>query len=84
MNNGNYLDLIVTFEKGIVIIFLGDGNGSFILSDAANTGVASIPCSIALTDFNSDNCLDFVIADRAENTIVILFLETVMDNYQTK
>jgi hypothetical protein len=74
INNDNYLDLVVTESAGIVDIFLGFGNGGFIFSHWAYTGNAgSSPFSVALADFNSDGHLDFVIADRFYNNIVIFF-----------
>ena len=54
------------------IVFLGYGNGSFGGMTTYSTGVGSTPWWIAVGDFNDDNVLDMVSANKGTNSIGIL------------
>src|SRR5262249_18709428 len=43
INNDNNLDLVAASENGNVIIFLGDGNGTFIIWNVLSTDQHSMP-----------------------------------------
>ncbi|CAF4756532.1 unnamed protein product [Rotaria sp. Silwood1] len=73
-NNDNVQDIVVTnFYGHSVGILLGYGNGSFTHVTVFSTGNSSGPCSIAIGDFNKDNRMDIVVANRnARNVGVFL------------
>jgi hypothetical protein len=70
-NNDNNSDFVVANGNGGVLVFFGNGNGTFTFIYGAFTG--GIPFSIALADFNNDNNLDFAIANLAANRVDIFF-----------
>ena len=53
-------------------IFLGYVNEDFVSTAARLIGISSQPVSIAVEDFDNDNCLDVAVADRVKNEIVII------------
>ncbi|CAF1220352.1 unnamed protein product [Rotaria sp. Silwood1] len=62
LNNDTKLDLIVAnFYDNNIGVFLGKGDGSFSTQTTYSTGWDSLPISVALGDFNSDNRLDIVV-----------------------
>ncbi|CAF5032043.1 unnamed protein product, partial [Rotaria sp. Silwood1] len=64
-NNDNVQDIVVANFYGHSIgILLGYGNGSFTHATVFSTGNSSGPCSIAIGDFNKDNRMDIVVANR--------------------
>jgi uncharacterized protein (TIGR03437 family) len=64
-------DVAVTDEtSGKVFVFLGAGNGLFLLPLATDVGLS--PQAIAAGDFNNDGRLDLVVANSRSNTISIL------------
>ncbi|CAF1150131.1 unnamed protein product [Adineta steineri] len=69
-NHDKYLDLAVSFQNSDTLtIFLGDGNGSFIVENIYSTGLNSIPAVLIVNDFNNDNHLDIVVANSGTNNI---------------
>jgi hypothetical protein len=88
IDNDNHLDLVVTISSSDVRIFLGLGDGSFIIWNALHTGQNSNPRAIALADLNSDNHLDIIVANT-DNYNVGVFLGygnrtfTVQTTYST-
>ena len=72
-NIDGLIDLAVTNEYTRNIgVWLGVGNGSFLLPTLFSTGNGSIPTKLAKGDFNHDGRLDLAIVDRNINKIVIL------------
>ena len=73
INNDDRLDIIVSNEKSNNVgIFLGYGNGTFATQVTYSTGNNSDPSSIALADFNNDNCLDIAVVNTGTDCIGIL------------
>jgi CSLREA domain-containing protein len=66
VNGDGNLDLAVTdFGAATVSVLLGNGNGSFGAAISASVGaVVTGPVAVALADFNGDNKLDLVTANR--------------------
>jgi hypothetical protein len=75
-NNDTRLDIVVA-NIGIynVVIFLGNGNGTFTGPMILSTGNGSYPISVAVGDFNQDTLLDIAVANYGNNSIGI-FLNT--------
>ena len=64
LNNDNKLDVIVANSGSNTIgVFLGLGFGDFADQITFSTGTGSIPYSIGLGDFNSDNRTDIAVAN---------------------
>ncbi|CAF4034571.1 unnamed protein product [Rotaria sp. Silwood2] len=74
VNNDNQLD-IIEVKRGInsISIVLGHGNGTFANPILYSTGPDTAPRSIAVGDFNHDNCLDVTVANYGANTIGVFF-----------
>ncbi|CAF1308417.1 unnamed protein product, partial [Adineta steineri] len=73
-NNDNQLDIIVAnYQGNNVDIFFGYSDGSFGDRRSYSTGSDSKPFAVATADFNNDNQLDFVVANRESNSISIFF-----------
>ncbi|CAF3084775.1 unnamed protein product [Rotaria sp. Silwood2] len=73
-NNDNLLDIAVANSgTNNVGIFLGYENETFSSVTTYSTGDSSIPYSIAVSDFNNDNCLDVTVANLGSTDILILF-----------
>jgi hypothetical protein len=75
-NNDTRLDIAVA-NVGInnVVIFLGNGNGTFAGQMILSTGAGSYPISVAVGDFNQDTLLDIAVANYGNSSIGI-FLNT--------
>jgi hypothetical protein len=58
-----------------VVIFLGNGNGTFTGPMILSTGNGSYPISVAVGDFNQDTLLDIAVANYGNSSIGI-FLNT--------
>jgi hypothetical protein len=58
-----------------VVIFLGNGNGTFAGPMILSTGNGSYPISVAVGDFNQDTLLDIAVANYGNSSIGI-FLNT--------
>jgi hypothetical protein len=74
LNNDGRLDIMVTLFSGFgIIVFLGNGNGTFSRQLIYSTGSQSHPYACALGDVNNDNRLDVVVSDANNGDIVVLF-----------
>ncbi|CAF1558042.1 unnamed protein product [Rotaria magnacalcarata] len=73
LNNDTQLDIVVANTgTNTVGIFLGYENGTFQPQTTYSTGFLSQPYSVAVGDFDNDNQLDIVVANRGTNSIGIL------------
>ncbi|CAF3652269.1 unnamed protein product [Rotaria sp. Silwood1] len=71
-NNDNQADIVVVNSHAHSIgILLGYGNGSFAKQVNYSTTYATRPMWVALGDFNNDNNLDMVTANRDDNSMSI-------------
>ncbi|CAF4016179.1 unnamed protein product [Adineta steineri] len=89
VNNDNQLDIIVTnCGTNNVVVFIGEGDGTFPNQRTYSTGNNSSPTWIVLGDINNDNILDMVVADNGTNMIGTFLGSTYMngileDTYST-
>ena len=83
-NNDSYLDIAVVYhQKDCVVVFLGNGNGSFSAQTMLPTGLSSSPVSTAVADFNIDGYLDIVVC--SSNTInAVVYLGDGNGNFQVR
>jgi hypothetical protein len=73
-NNDDNLDIAVTNHGTYnIIIFLGDGSGTFPIQTTFSTGIGSQPYAIAVADFNNDTKLDIVVANYGTDNVCVLF-----------
>ncbi|CAF3251064.1 unnamed protein product [Rotaria sp. Silwood2] len=73
-NNDNKLDIVfANFGTHNVGIFLGYGNGTFILQTTYATGTNSYPYFIAIADLNNDAQLDIAVVNSGTDTLGVLF-----------
>ncbi|CAM4815669.1 unnamed protein product [Rotaria magnacalcarata] len=73
VNHDNQLDVVISDSgTGTVVIFLGCGNGTLVNSKIYSTGIASVPISIVIADFNYDHKLDLAVANTGNDTILIM------------
>ncbi|CAF2802312.1 unnamed protein product, partial [Rotaria sp. Silwood2] len=71
-NNDNQADIVVVNSHANSIgILLGYGNGSFAKQVNCSTAYGTQPMWVALGDFNNDNKLDIVTANRDDNSMSI-------------
>ncbi len=71
-NKDNISDIAVANRDGNNIgILLGYANGTFRNVTMYSTGNGSLPCSIAVGDFNKDNLIDIVVANSGSKNIGI-------------
>ncbi|CAF1437435.1 unnamed protein product [Adineta steineri] len=71
-NNDGQVDLAATLSyKERVNIWVGIGNGTFLLSSMFSTGSTSAPTTMITGDFNSDNKLDFIVLDMYSANVLI-------------
>ncbi|CAF1095868.1 unnamed protein product [Rotaria sordida] len=72
LNNDNILDLVVTsHENGLLLVFLGTGNGTFTKTLELSTGSNSGPYLIVINDFNKDNRRDIAVGNGDGNYVGI-------------
>lgn len=72
-NNDNHSDIAVTNTRtSEIVLFIGNGNGTFSYPRMFSTGNNSSPSSIAASDFNDDHCLDIVVVNTLDRNIGIL------------
>jgi streptogramin lyase len=72
INKDNQSDIVTANSKmNCISVIMGYGNGTFAEQMIYSTGDGSYPFAIASGDFNSDNWLDFVIANEGTDDISI-------------
>ena len=72
-NGDGILDLAMTNgPDNTVIIFLGNGNGTFTQAANSPVSVGSMPISVAMGDFNGDGILDLAVVNNEDDTVTIL------------
>ena len=72
-NNDRFVDIIVAFSSaGKINIYLGYGNGSFILTFTYLIGYSTVPFAVAAGDFDNDTRMDIVVSDIQNNNIYVL------------
>ncbi|CAF4098156.1 unnamed protein product, partial [Adineta steineri] len=71
-NNDGQIDLVATLLlRQQVIIWVGIGNGTFLVSSIFPTESISAPTTMITGDFNSDNKLDFIVLDMYSANVLI-------------
>ncbi|CAF0992437.1 unnamed protein product [Adineta steineri] len=71
-NNDGQVDLAATFIlRQQVNIWVGIGNGTFLVSSMFPTGSISRPNTMITGDYNSDNKLDFIVLDMYSANVLI-------------
>ncbi|CAF1181469.1 unnamed protein product [Rotaria sp. Silwood1] len=71
-NNDNQIDIVVANNNTDTIgILLGNGDGSFQNQIIYSTDYDSLPCALAIGDFNKDNQLDIAVANYGTDNIGI-------------
>jgi hypothetical protein len=69
-NNDTQLDItVVNYGTNDIGVLLQDANGSFTKPTSFSTGYDSVPYSLVIADFNSDNKLDIVVANYGTNNL---------------
>jgi predicted nucleotidyltransferase len=73
LNNDGRLDIVVTLLSDFgIIVFLGNGNGTFSRQLHYSTGSQSRPYACILGDVNNDNRLDVAVSDLHNGNVVVL------------
>ena len=73
-DNDDRMDIAVANSASNTVgIFFGYNNYSFTPQLTYGTGPGSSPRSIAVDDFNQDNCLDIVVANRGSDNIGVFY-----------
>ena len=83
IDNDNRLDIVVSTVNGEVVIYLGQGNSTFIIMGIYITGLYYKTLSINLGNFNGDNDLDIVVANTY-TTILVFYLDMEMEHLHHK
>ena len=66
------MDIVISTGYGQVVIYLGQGNSTFIMMATYVTGYGYSAFSISLGNFNGDNHLDIVVANTFKDNIGVL------------
>jgi hypothetical protein len=73
-NNDSRSDIAVAnYGTNNIVIFLGSGDGTFILSAIYATGDGSGPWMLTIADLNKDNHLDIIVVNSGTNNIGVFF-----------
>ncbi|CAF3673135.1 unnamed protein product [Adineta steineri] len=89
VNNDSQLDIVVANDNGNnIVVFIGEGDGTFPAQRTYSTGDHSSPVSVVLSDINNDNIPDIVVADYSTNMIGVFLGSSYMngileDTYST-
>ncbi|CAF1007680.1 unnamed protein product [Adineta steineri] len=76
-NGDARLDVVVAFNSlASVGVFLGTGNGSFVLPTMFSISSGSKPYGIAVGDFNNDGRLDIAVTNNSANNTMNILLNT--------
>ena len=68
LNNDSILDLVITDHvNGSVLIFLGNGDGTFVETQKLGGDIDSGPYLMVINDFNKDNRLDIAVGNGDAN-----------------
>ncbi|MBL7992119.1 MAG: VCBS repeat-containing protein, partial [Candidatus Kapabacteria bacterium] len=70
--NGNLDFAVSNFSSNNVVVFRGNGNGTFQAADAYSTGAGTAPRSIVAGDFNGDGRTDIAAAGFGNSMLCIL------------
>ncbi|CAF1518531.1 unnamed protein product [Adineta steineri] len=71
-NNDGQVDLAATLLlRKQVNIWVGIGNGTFLVPSMFSTGSISAPTAMITGDFNSDSALDFIVIDKYSANVLI-------------
>jgi hypothetical protein len=70
VNGDGKLDLVQISSANTVLIYLGNGDGTF--QTAAETAAGNGATQLAVGDFNGDGRLDLAITNSADNTVSLL------------
>ena len=71
-NNDGHIDIVVVnTASNNLMIFFGDGNGSFPYTTNHSTGIRSEPSAIAVAYLDRDRYLDVVVANRGTNNVLV-------------
>lgn len=75
-NGDNKLDVVGVGTNNNVLLYLGNGDGTF--QSPLSIGVGQAPVAMAVGDFNGDGQLDLAVVNSGDNTVTILLqLENV-------
>jgi len=65
-------DLVVMDLHGLAVVFLGSGDGSFLMNDSYPVSVGEDPHFVAVADLNLDGVPDLAVAKRFSNDVSVL------------
>ncbi|CAF3123047.1 unnamed protein product, partial [Rotaria sp. Silwood2] len=73
-NDDKQVDIVVANSNtSNILIFLGNGNGTFTILQNYSMGQSSEPSAIAIADLNKDNLMDIVVTNSGANAVLIFF-----------
>ncbi|CAF4483257.1 unnamed protein product, partial [Rotaria sp. Silwood2] len=71
-NDDKQVDIVVANSNtSNILIFLGNGNGSFTILQSYSTGQSSEPSAVAIADLNKDNQLDIVVTNSGTDNLLV-------------
>ena len=74
MNRDDHLDIVIVNSKSDrILIFLGNGNGTFERTLTYPLDLQSSPVCVAITDLNNDQWVDLVVANQGTNKLGIFY-----------